>query len=142
MLADTGGAGADHRSALARAPAAVRAAVILLDAGRPDEATAGRSATATGWSLPSNLAYVDLHLGLDRPAQGRWRSRTAAPWRLVSLGAGEPIRPRTLRGVLASTSICFDISVFELFVPLAGGGTVILADERPGAARAAGGRAR
>jgi acyl-coenzyme A synthetase/AMP-(fatty) acid ligase/acyl carrier protein len=30
--------------------------------------------------------------------------------------------------VLASTSICFDLSVFELFVPLSWGGTVILAD--------------
>ncbi|HEU5230074.1 MAG TPA: amino acid adenylation domain-containing protein, partial [Ktedonobacteraceae bacterium] len=33
-----------------------------------------------------------------------------------------------LRGVLASTSICFDLSVFELFVPLSRGGTVILAE--------------
>jgi len=32
-----------------------------------------------------------------------------------------------LAGVLASTSICFDLSVFELFVPLTCGGTVILA---------------
>ncbi|HSG40149.1 MAG TPA: amino acid adenylation domain-containing protein, partial [Thermoanaerobaculia bacterium] len=37
-------------------------------------------------------------------------------------------RPEELRGVLASTSICFDMSVFELFAPLAWGGTVILAD--------------
>jgi amino acid adenylation domain-containing protein/FkbH-like protein len=33
-----------------------------------------------------------------------------------------------LAGVLASTSICFDLSVFELFVPLCCGGTVILAE--------------
>ncbi|HEY9420210.1 MAG TPA: amino acid adenylation domain-containing protein, partial [Thermoanaerobaculia bacterium] len=33
-----------------------------------------------------------------------------------------------LAGVLASTSICFDMSVFELFAPMAWGGTVILAD--------------
>ena len=32
-----------------------------------------------------------------------------------------------LTGVLASTSICFDLSVFELFVPLSWGGKVILA---------------
>ncbi len=31
-------------------------------------------------------------------------------------------------GVLASTSICFDLSVFELFMTLSRGGTVILAD--------------
>lgn len=33
-----------------------------------------------------------------------------------------------LKGVLASTSICFDLSVFEIFVPLSCGGTVILAE--------------
>jgi len=33
-----------------------------------------------------------------------------------------------LAGVLATTSICFDLSVFELFAPLSWGGTVILAE--------------
>ena len=33
-----------------------------------------------------------------------------------------------LAGVLASTSVCFDLSIFELFVPLSCGGTVILAE--------------
>ncbi|MEL6325670.1 MAG: amino acid adenylation domain-containing protein [Cyanobacteria bacterium J06626_23] len=33
-----------------------------------------------------------------------------------------------LSGVLAGTSLCFDLSVFELFVPLSWGGTVILAE--------------
>jgi amino acid adenylation domain-containing protein len=33
-----------------------------------------------------------------------------------------------LEGVLASTSICFDISVFEIFVPLSRGGRIILAE--------------
>ena len=33
-----------------------------------------------------------------------------------------------LGGVLAGTSICFDLSVFEIFVPLSTGGAVILAD--------------
>jgi amino acid adenylation domain-containing protein len=36
--------------------------------------------------------------------------------------------PEDLAGVLASTSICFDLSVFEFFVPLCSGGKVILAD--------------
>src|SRR6185437_15813791 len=34
-----------------------------------------------------------------------------------------------LSGVLASTSICFDLSVFELFLPLSVGGTVVLAED-------------
>lgn len=33
-----------------------------------------------------------------------------------------------LRGVLASTSVCFDLSVFEIFMPLTHGGAVILAE--------------
>src|SRR5205085_5125190 len=33
-----------------------------------------------------------------------------------------------LSGVLASTSICFDLSIFEMFVPLSWGGKVILAE--------------
>ena len=36
--------------------------------------------------------------------------------------------PEQLAGVLASTSICFDLSVFELFLPLSCGGKVILAE--------------
>jgi amino acid adenylation domain-containing protein len=36
--------------------------------------------------------------------------------------------PRDLAVVLASTSICFDLSVFELFVPLSSGTRIVLAD--------------
>ena len=36
---------------------------------------------------------------------------------------------RELAGVLASTSICFDLSVFELFAPLSWGGKVIMVDD-------------
>jgi non-ribosomal peptide synthetase component F len=32
-------------------------------------------------------------------------------------------RPADIQGVLASTSVCFDLSVWELFVTLAGGGS-------------------
>lgn len=36
--------------------------------------------------------------------------------------------PADLQGTLAVTSICFDLSVYELFLPLCQGGTVILAE--------------
>ena len=36
--------------------------------------------------------------------------------------------PHELAGVLASTSICFDLSVFEIFLPLMFGGKVVLAE--------------
>jgi amino acid adenylation domain-containing protein len=42
--------------------------------------------------------------------------------------ATQVFNPEDLAGVLASTSICFDLSVFELFVPLSRGGKVILAE--------------
>ncbi len=42
--------------------------------------------------------------------------------------AGKTYSPEELSGVLASTSINFDLSIFEIFVPLSFGGTVILAD--------------
>ena len=60
-----------------------------------------------------------------RPAGPRgWRSSTAAPSRWSRWARGVS-RAAELAGVLASTSICFDLSVFELFVPLACGGRVI-----------------
>ena len=43
-------------------------------------------------------------------------------WAQQVFSAGE------LAGVLASTSICFDLSIFEIFAPLGKGGTVIVAD--------------
>jgi len=48
--------------------------------------------------------------------------------------------PADLAGVLASTSIAFDLSIFELFAPLSCGGTVVLAEDAlalPAAAAAA-----
>ncbi|OUL18945.1 non-ribosomal peptide synthetase [Nostoc sp. T09] len=42
--------------------------------------------------------------------------------------AREVFTSQELTGVLASTSICFDLSVFELFFPLSWGGKVILID--------------
>ena len=42
--------------------------------------------------------------------------------------ANEVFSPTQLAGVLAATSICFDLSIFEIFVPLSAGGSVILAE--------------
>jgi amino acid adenylation domain-containing protein len=49
--------------------------------------------------------------------------------------AGREFGPDVLAGVLASSSVCFDMSVFEIFAPLSWGGSVILANtvmELPG----------
>jgi amino acid adenylation domain-containing protein len=42
--------------------------------------------------------------------------------------ASEVFAAQTLSGVLFSTSICFDLSIFELFVTLSNGGKVVLAE--------------
>jgi amino acid adenylation domain-containing protein/FkbH-like protein len=42
--------------------------------------------------------------------------------------AREVFSQEELSGVLASTSVCFDLSIFEMFVPLSWGGKVILAE--------------
>ncbi|HVE65432.1 MAG TPA: amino acid adenylation domain-containing protein, partial [Thermoanaerobaculia bacterium] len=75
---------------------------------------------------PANLAYVIYTSGsTGRPKGVAIEHRSAVAfvhW------AHEVFGPEDLAGVLASTSICFDLSVFEIFVPLSRGGTVLLAD--------------
>jgi len=75
----------------------------------------------------NNLAYVIYTSG----SSGRPKGVTIQHHSPVVLAAwaGEVLEPADLSGVLASTSICFDLSIFELFVPLSCGGSVILADD-------------
>jgi amino acid adenylation domain-containing protein len=73
-----------------------------------------------------NLAYVIYTSGsTGKPKGVAIQHRSVAA--LVSWASGV-FSPAELQGVLASTSICFDLSVFELFVTLSAGGCVILAD--------------
>jgi amino acid adenylation domain-containing protein len=76
--------------------------------------------------LPENLAYVIYTSGSTGVPKGvaiaHSSTTTFLNWSL------ETFMPEQLRGVLAATSICFDLSIFELFVPLSCGGTVILAE--------------
>ncbi|HKV11788.1 MAG TPA: amino acid adenylation domain-containing protein, partial [Thermoanaerobaculia bacterium] len=80
-----------------------------------------------GRPLPENLAYVLYTSGSTGRPKGvavEHRSVVArVRW------AGEAYSPEELACVLASTSLGFDLSVFELFVPLSHGGAVILADD-------------
>jgi amino acid adenylation domain-containing protein len=71
-----------------------------------------------------NLAYVIFTSG----STGRPKGVAIAHRNTSALlrWAHAAFAPEELRGVLASTSICFDLSVFELFVPLTCGGKVIL----------------
>ena len=72
-----------------------------------------------------NLAYIIYTSGSTGKPKGvaiqHHSATTMLHW------AREVFTTEQLAGVLASTSICFDLSVFELFVPLSWGGKVILA---------------
>ena len=74
---------------------------------------------------PCNLAYVIYTSGSTGKPKGvaiEHRSALAfIHW------AKEVFSAEHLAGVLFSTSICFDLSIFEIFAPLSVGGTVIIA---------------
>jgi amino acid adenylation domain-containing protein len=75
---------------------------------------------------PPGLAYLIYTSGsTGRPKGVAIEHRSAVAmirWALDVFPA------ETLARTVAATSVCFDLSVFELFVPLAGGGTVVLVD--------------
>ena len=104
---------------------ASRVQLVCLDAA---ESIPSRTAKA---ALPSNpqsshLAYVIYTSG----STGRPKGVALEHRNVVSFAhwAREVFSAQELAGVLFSTSICFDLSVFELFVPLSWGGAVILAE--------------
>jgi amino acid adenylation domain-containing protein len=68
------------------------------------------------------LLYTSGSTGRPKGVEVTHRSAVA----LLDWAAGA-FGPEELAGVLAATSISFDLSVFEIFLPLARGGTVILA---------------
>jgi amino acid adenylation domain-containing protein len=74
----------------------------------------------------SNLAYVIYTSG----STGRPKGVAIEHHSAVALidWATQVYRQSELSGVLASTSICFDLSIFEMFVPLSCGGKVIIAE--------------
>ena len=73
---------------------------------------------------PQNLAYVIYTSGsTGRPKGVAIEHRSAV--NLVHWAAGV-FPPEVMENTLASTSICFDLSVFEIFVPLSRGGSVTL----------------
>ncbi len=95
------------------------ARTVLLDQELP--------AAAPGLAASSgNLAYLIYTSGsTGRPKAVAIEHRSAVA---MVLWARREFSDFELSGVLASTSITFDMSVFEIFAPLAWGGTVILAE--------------
>jgi amino acid adenylation domain-containing protein len=95
--------------------------------GRAASAGGGAGAArGEGDARPENLAYLIYTSG----STGRPKGVAVEHRAVVALvsWAGEVYSAAELAGVLAATSIGFDLSVFELFVPLCRGGSVILAE--------------
>jgi len=103
----------------------VGARTILMDALTNPEERQNDQNPETGVSS-DNIAYVIYTSGSTGVPKGvsiEHRSATALiHW------AGAQFSAHELSGVLASTSVCFDLSIFELFVPLGLGGHVMLVD--------------
>jgi amino acid adenylation domain-containing protein len=125
MLADSGAtlvlAGRDVAERLPHLPAEGARVLDL-------EAMLEPGPEMTGWSgvTPGNLAYLIYTSGsTGRPKGVAIEHRSAAAlvgWAATAFG------PAEIDGVLAATSVSFDLSVFELFVPLALGRRVVLAE--------------
>ncbi len=101
------------------------AQVVYLDADL--EEIAHHPVTAPGSAVRlNNLAYVLYTSGSTGKPKGvaieHRSSVTFIDW------ATKSFSPQQLAGVLASTSINFDLSVYEIFVPLCCGGAVILCE--------------
>src|SRR5579871_2685752 len=72
-----------------------------------------------------NLAYLIYTSGSTGRPKGVAIAHASAT-RLLQWAATR-YSPEELSGVLASTSLCFDLSVFEIFLPLSVGGKILLA---------------
>ncbi|HEX8338672.1 MAG TPA: amino acid adenylation domain-containing protein, partial [Pyrinomonadaceae bacterium] len=101
------------------------ARVVCLDGGRE---AGGREGVGTKRACvrPENLAYVIYTSG----STGRPKGVAITHHSAVTLvrWAREVFADEDLAGVLAATSLSFDLSVFELFVPLSYGGRVVVAE--------------
>jgi len=77
-------------------------------------------------NTPGNLAYVLYTSGSTGRPKGvaieHGSATTFVRW------AQTIFTPEDLKGVLFSTSLCFDLSVFEIFVTLSSGGTLVVAE--------------
>jgi amino acid adenylation domain-containing protein len=125
MLEDSAAAVVVTRERLLAAIGPGGARPVLLDTHREALAAASPDLPA-GLGGPDHLAYVIYTSGsTGRPKGVAIRQGSA----VARMGwAAEAFSAAEIAGVLASTSICFDLSIFELFVPLTRGGTVILAE--------------
>ena len=127
MLEDSGATHLLVSRSLASFAAGLAAGKVGLFGLDGDEAETHSAPEERGQAvLPGNLAYLIYTSGsTGRPKAVAIEHRNAVA---LVRWAREAFRPDELEGVLFSTSISFDMSVFEIFAPLAWGGRVIVAE--------------
>ena len=105
-------------------PVSVRAKVVALD-GAWEEIARHSEENPPRLTLPRNIAYLIYTSG----STGRPKGVAIEHGNAVAFihWARRAFDDSELAGVLASTSISFDLSVFEIFVPLSWGGSAIVA---------------
>ncbi|HEV3040683.1 MAG TPA: amino acid adenylation domain-containing protein, partial [Candidatus Angelobacter sp.] len=87
-------------------------------------------------TTPENLAYLIYTSGSTGKPKGVAIAHRSAV--ILMHWARESFAAEDLSAVLASTSVCFDLSIFEIFVPLACGGTVFVVKDALGLANMSG----
>jgi amino acid adenylation domain-containing protein len=122
MLEDSGAGVLLTQSWLLDSAPDVGARVLCID-GSEAEVDAGGAPTQSR-VVSANLAYVIYTSGSTGTPKGVAITHASAC--VLLQWAHETFAAEHLSRVLASTSVCFDLSVFELFVPLSCGGTVVL----------------
>ncbi|HSK79267.1 MAG TPA: amino acid adenylation domain-containing protein, partial [Thermoanaerobaculia bacterium] len=99
---------------------------LYIDEATLAETAAPVSALVSDTAAEENLAYLIYTSGSTGVPKGvaipHGSALRLVEWALARYSAAE------LAGVLFSTSTSFDLSIFELFVPLSSGGAVIVAD--------------
>jgi amino acid adenylation domain-containing protein len=99
--------------------------IVYLDRDREKIALENQT-NLTSKVIPENLAYVIYTSGSTGQPKGVAINHSS-PIFLIEW-AKTVFTQEQLSGVFASTSICFDLSIFELFLPLSVGGKIILGE--------------
>jgi amino acid adenylation domain-containing protein len=121
MLRDSGAPVVVARSGV---PAGLEGLRTVAPDAAGDAPASAASATAAD---TRNLAYVIYTSGsTGRPKGVAIEHRSAAE---LMRWARRAFSDLELEGVLAATSVCFDLSVFEIFAPLSWGGCLVLAED-------------
>ncbi|MGQ0704096.1 MAG: amino acid adenylation domain-containing protein, partial [Gemmatimonadales bacterium] len=127
MLQDTGAPVVLTTEALALTLPETRGThVVELDRGEAGWPEPPGEAPTPGAATPADLGYIIYTSGSTGKPKGvaiEHRNAVAfLEWARTVFAADE------LAGVLASTSLCFDLSIFEVFAPLVTGGAVVVVE--------------